>query len=114
MAGVATRGNSDRPGYVAAIDGMSVDDAPDEGFVRGAAFLHPTMRLAFELPRDFRLFNDHDGVIGVGSDRSMMYFSCKNGEVPGRLDDWMRNQLKPTPTAIQETQSGGGEAARAR
>jgi len=111
MAGVTTPGNSDRPGYLAAIDGMSVDDAPDEGFVRGPAFLHPTMRLAFELPRDFRLFNDHDGVIGVGRDRSMMYFSCKTGAVPGRLDDWMRNQLKPTPTDIQETEIGGAEAA---
>src|SRR5258707_15215274 len=74
MAGVTTPGNSDRPGYLAAIDGMSGDDAPDEGFVRGPAFLHPTMRLAFELPRDFRLFNEHDGVVGVGRGRSLVYF----------------------------------------
>src|SRR5262249_23056971 len=33
------------------------------------------------------------------------------GPVPGRLDDWMRDQLKPTPTDIQETQIGGAEAA---
>jgi predicted Zn-dependent protease len=111
LAETQTPGESDRPDYLKEIDGMSVDDAPEEGFVRGSTFLHPTMQLAFDLPRDFRLFNDHDGVIGVGRDRSMMYFSCKSGRVPGRLDDWMRNQLKPTPTDIQETEIGGAEAA---
>ena len=111
VVAASTPGDSDRPEYLRSIDGMSVDDAPEEGFVRGSTFLHPTMQLAFALPRDFRLFNDHDGVIGVGRDRSMMYFSCKRERVPGRLDDWMRNQLKPTPTDIQETEIGGAEAA---
>ncbi len=107
----STAGESNRPGYLKSIDGMSVDDAPEEGFVRGSAFVHPTMQLTFELPRDFRLFNDHDGVIGIGRDRSMMYFSCRNEAVHGRLDDWMRNQLKPTPTDIEATTIGGAEAA---
>jgi predicted Zn-dependent protease len=112
MGGEAqTPGESNRAVYLKAIDGMSVDDAPEEGFVRGSTFVHPTMLLAFDMPRDFKLFNDHDGVIGVGRDRSMMYFSCRTGRVPGQLDDWMRNQLKPTPTDIQETEIGGAEAA---
>ena len=110
-AGAQPSGESNRPAYLKAIDGMSVDDAPEEGFVRGSTFLHPTMQFAFDLPRDFKLFNDHNGVIGVGRDRSMMYFSCKTGRVSGRLDDWMRDQLKPTPTDIQETEIGGAEAA---
>jgi predicted Zn-dependent protease len=111
MATPLAPGESNRAGYLKAIEGMSVDDAPEEGFVRGSSFMHPTMQLAFDLPRDFRLFNDHDGVVGVGHDRSMMYFSCRNEAVPGRLDDWMRNQLKPTPTDIEETAIGGAEAA---
>ena len=49
--------------------------------------------------------------VGVGSDRSLLYFSCKSGSIPGRLDDWMRNKLQPTPTDIQETRIGGAEAA---
>jgi predicted Zn-dependent protease len=107
----ATAGESGRAGYLAAIDGMSVDDAPEEGFVRGLTFQHPVMRIAFSAPRDFRLYNDHDGVIGIGSDRSVMLFSCRAGPVPGRLDDWMRNKLQPTPTDIQSTEIGGAEAA---
>jgi len=104
-------GASDRADYLALIDGMSVDDAPEEGFVRGPAFLHPVMRIAFQAPPGFVLFNDHDGVLGVGRDRSVMYFSCTEERIRGRLDDWMRNELKPTPADIQATQIGGVEAA---
>lgn len=103
-------GNANQKDYFAAIDGMSVDDIPIEGFVRGTSFLHPTLRLAFEAPADFRLFNDTDGVLGVGRDRSLLFFSCTAEAVPGRLDDWMRNKLKPTPTDIQTTVIGGAEA----
>ena len=90
---------------------MSVDDAPQEGFVRGNRFLHPLLKLGFEAPRDFRLFNDQDGVLGVGRDRSLLFFSCTNEQMPGSLAEWMRNKLKPTPTDIQATEIGGAEAA---
>ena len=59
--GVATAGEGGREGYLAAIDGMSVDDPPEEGFVRGPTFQHPTMRIAFSALRDFKLFNDRPG-----------------------------------------------------
>lgn len=111
LPGVGTPGESGRPGYLAAIDGMSVDDSPEEGFIRGPSFLHPVMRIGFTAPRDFRLYNDNDGVLGVGTDRSLLYFSCKAGNVQGRIDDWMRNRLQPTPTDIQATEIGGAEAA---
>jgi predicted Zn-dependent protease len=104
-------GESDRSQYLSLVDGMSVDDAPEEGFVRGPAFLHPVLRIAFQAPADFVLFNDHDGVLGIGRDRSLMYFSCTDEHIAGHLDDWMRNQLKPTPADIQLTEIGGVEAA---
>ena len=49
-----TPGESGRAGYLAAIDGMSVDDPPEEGFVRGPTFLHPTMRIAFSAAARFQ------------------------------------------------------------
>src|SRR4029450_9463717 len=104
-------GESHRAAFLDAINGMSVDDPPQEGFVRGNRFLHPVLKLAFEAPRDFRLFNDTDGVLGVGRDRSLLFFSCTEGPTQGSLADWMRNRLKPTPTDIQSTQIGGAEAA---
>jgi predicted Zn-dependent protease len=111
LADVSAPGESGREAFLKAIDGMSVDDSPEEGFVRGNKFFHPVMMLGFEAPRDFRLFNDQDGVLGVGRDRSLMFFSCLPDPVNGRLTEWMRNQLKPTPTDIQATEIGGAEAA---
>jgi predicted Zn-dependent protease len=104
-------GESHRMAYLDAINGMSVDDPPQEGFVRGNRFLHPVLKLAFEAPRDFRLFNDTDGVLGVGRDRSLLFFSCTEGPTQGNLADWMRNRLKPTPTDIHTSEIGGAEAA---
>lgn len=104
-------GESNEKGYFAAIDGMSVDDPPSEGFIRGRSFLHPTLRLSFTAPPGFRLFNDSDGVLAVNRDRSLMLFSCLATPVSGPLDDWMRNKLKPTPTDIQTLEINGSEAA---
>lgn len=104
-------GESNQKGYFAAIDGMSVDDPPNEGFIRGRSFLHPTLRLTFTAPPGFRLFNDSDGVLAVNRDRSLMLFSCLSTPVAGPLDDWMRNKLKPTPTDIQTLEINGNEAA---
>jgi predicted Zn-dependent protease len=111
IADAAAAGESNRPAYLAVIDNMSVDDPPQEGFVRGNRFLHPVLKLEFTAPRDFRLFNDSDGVLGVGRDRSLLFFACTDGPVPGDLADWMRNRLKPTPSDIQPTEIGGAEAA---
>ena len=108
----AQPGESDRRAYLAAIDGMSVDDPARGGLrARRRPSCIRSCSIAFRAPRDFRLFNDHDGVLGVGRDRSLLYFSCTAGQVPGRLDDWMRNKLQPTPTDIQSTEIGGAEAA---
>jgi len=104
-------GESNEKGYFAAIDGMSVDDPPREGFIRGRTFLHPTLRLTFTAPPGFRLFNESDGVLAVNRERSLMLFACLRTPVSGPLDDWMRNKLKPTPTDIQATEINGSEAA---
>jgi predicted Zn-dependent protease len=104
-------GETGGPAYLQAINGMSVDDPPQEGFVRDNKFMHPVLRLAFEAPRDFRLFNDQDGVLGVGRDRSLLFFSCLNEQPSEPLAQWMRDKLKPTPTDIQPTEIDGSEAA---
>jgi predicted Zn-dependent protease len=112
LLGVSSSGGeTGRDAFLQAIDGMVFDDSPQEGFVRGTAFLHPVMKLAFQAPPDFRLLNDHDGVIGVGRDRALMYFTCTRDQVKGSLVDWMRNEVKPTPSGIETTSIGGAEAA---
>ena len=111
VPGADAPGESNRVVYLRAIDTMSVDDPPQEGFVRGTSFLHPVLRLAFDAPRDMRLFNESDGVLGVGRDGALLYFSCATSPVEGSLADWMRAKLKPTPVDIQSAEIGGEEAA---
>jgi predicted Zn-dependent protease len=106
-----TPGATNRAAFLAAINGMSIDDAPEEGFVRDNKFLHPLLKLGFTAPRDFRLFNDQDGVLGVGRDHSLLFFSCTKEPMPDNLAEWMRNKLKPTPTDIQSAEIDGSEAA---
>ena len=106
-----TPGATNRAAFLAAINGMSVDDAPEEGFVRDNKFLHPLLKLGFTAPRDFRLFNDQDGVLGVGRDHSLLFFSCTKEPMPDNLAEWMRNKLKPTPTDVQSAEIDGSEAA---
>ena len=81
----ATRhqGRSGRQTYLAAVDGMSVDDPPEEGFVRGTTFEHPVMSLALGIA-GFYASNDHNGVLGIGRDRSLLFFSApaKRCQVP--------------------------------
>jgi predicted Zn-dependent protease len=103
-------GETGRDAFLAAIEGMPVDDSPEEGFVRDNAFLHPVLRLAFTAPGDFRLDNGHDGVRGFGRDRTYLYFSCIADRVGGSLVDWVRNEVKPTPSHLQPTEIGGAEA----
>ncbi|HEV7545059.1 MAG TPA: M48 family metalloprotease [Reyranella sp.] len=104
-------GAINRAAFLAAIDGLSVDDAPQEGFVRDNKFLHPLLKVGFTASRDFRLFNDQDGVLGVGRDHSLLFFSCTKEPMPGSLAEWMRNKLKPTPTDIQSAEIDDSEAA---
>jgi predicted Zn-dependent protease len=79
--------------------------------VRDNKFLHPLLKIGFTAPRDFRLFNDQDGVLGVGRDHSLLFFSCTKEPMPGSLAEWMRNKLKPTPTDIQSAEIDDSEAA---
>jgi len=111
IAGAGMAGESNQKGYFAAIDGISVDDPPNEGFVRGTSFFHPVLRLTFTVPPGFRLFNDSDGVLGVSRDRSILFFACSGQPITGSLADWMRDKLKPTPTDIQSMEINGAEAA---
>lgn len=43
--------------YLNAVRGMIYGDDPEQGFVNGRAFSHPTLRVAFEAPQGFTLTN---------------------------------------------------------
>ncbi|HEY0834634.1 MAG TPA: M48 family metalloprotease [Azospirillum sp.] len=62
--------------YFAAVSGMIYGDSPDNGFVRGAEFIHPKMGFRFTVPRGFSLLNGADQVLAQGPDGAMMAFDA--------------------------------------
>lgn len=68
QAGGAVRGEPPEQvqPYMAAINGMIFGDDPEQGFVNGRTFAHPTMRIAFDAPEGFTLTNSTQAVIVQG------------------------------------------------
>ena len=52
--------------YMAAINGMIYGDDPEQGFVNGRTFEHPSMRIAFDAPEGFTLTNTTQAVLIQG------------------------------------------------
>ena len=51
--------------YLRRIDGMVYGDSPEDGFVRGRAYAHPVLRIAFTAPPGFHLRNAPEAVVGT-------------------------------------------------
>ena len=67
-------GDRGRDIYLMQIDGMIYGDSPEDGFVRGRAFAHPVLRIAFTAPPGFHLRNGPDTVVGTHSSGASMRF----------------------------------------
>lgn len=65
--------NRDR--FLAAIDGMLVDDDPEQGFINGQKFEHPKLKITFTAPSGFYLQNSSDAVSMSGPGKAAAQFS---------------------------------------
>jgi predicted Zn-dependent protease len=72
IAGKPTATNEEA--YLRQIDGLLYGDDPDQGFVRGTAFLHPKLKFRFDAPAGFRLFNSAARVIARSADGAVILF----------------------------------------
>lgn len=52
-----------RDAYLARIDGVVYGDNPEDGIVRGNAFLHPQLRFALEFPQGWEITNSETQVV---------------------------------------------------
>lgn len=85
--------NVNEAAYLAAMDGLLYGDDPAQGFVRGRAFVHPGLKLAFEAPSGFRLTNGATavGIAGPSGFRGDFTGARLNG---ARLEDHARETLR--------------------
>lgn len=67
-------GTRDRDRYLTGIDGLFYGDTPDQGYIRGAEFLHPELGIAFKVPQGYNLSNSKQAVLASGPDESALRF----------------------------------------
>jgi len=58
-------GETARPQYLAAIDGIAFGDNPMDGAIRGRKFIHPRLGFSFEAPEGYALENSSQAVLGM-------------------------------------------------
>lgn len=81
--GAPPQGSLGQDSFLDAVDGMVYGDDPEQGVVRGRAFLHPGLGFRFEVPADFRLINGDKAV--VARDRTgaaIIFDSARDGGDP--------------------------------
>ena len=66
--------------YLDRIDGMLFGEPIASGVIRGRKFLHPDMRIRFEVPIDYELFDSPQAVYAVGPSNSQIVFD--SAQVP--------------------------------
>lgn len=62
------QGREEAAAFLSAIDGIIYGDAPEQGYVDGHRFAHPTLRLAFTVPDGFYLNNGAAAVTATSGD----------------------------------------------
>lgn len=86
--------------YLTAVDGLVFGDDAEQGFVRGASFVHPGLRIGFEAPYGFGLTNGTDAVLVVGRNGAKAQFT--GGRMAGpTLEDHAQAALRSVIGAAQ-------------
>jgi predicted Zn-dependent protease len=102
--------------YLDRIDGLLYGTAPSEGIVRDRVFAHPVLRIRFEVPPGFRIFNTPNRVYAVRQRDSLIVFDMAERAVDGSmlnyLTDVWAQQLALSD--VQQLNVNGLEAATGR
>jgi predicted Zn-dependent protease len=64
-----------REAFLAALDGMVVEDTADQGFIHGPKFIHPKLMLTFTVPQGYALDNGDAAVSAQGPQGAGVQFS---------------------------------------
>lgn len=84
LARKAPRGARPVEPYMAAMENTIWGDSPENGFVRGNAFVHPGLGIGFTVPPGFSLLNGAEQVAAKGPDGAVMLFD--GGRSPAARD----------------------------
>jgi predicted Zn-dependent protease len=95
---------------------MLFGDKPNEGYVRGNAFLHPKLGITFTVPQGFVIDNSAKAVTAAGPGDVAVRFDGVSVGRTTRLDDYIRSGWVTglDPSSVHPATINGNEAAIAR
>ena len=89
-----------RDAFLAAIDGMLIDDDPRQGIVDGRTFRHPDLRIGFDAPQGYTMTNSPDAVTIEGRDGQAQFGSGALGGATAVVPDGLPWQGHPTSAEV--------------
>ena len=109
-------GTRDRDAFLAGIDGLLYGDTPEEGYVRGNTFLHPTLGISFTVPSGFVIDNTATAVTATGPGETAIRFDGVKLDQRTRLADYIRSGWVAglDDASVRDATINGNEAALAR
>ena len=94
--------------FFAAINGMRVGDDPEQGFINGKVFSHPSIKITFEAPQGFTLTNTPQAVQLQGPNNTKGQFAggrAMSGSLENYANSVLRGVLGQTPAQIGDVQA---------
>lgn len=92
--------------YFGVLDGLIYGDDPEQGFVNGRTFSHPTLRIAFEAPQGFTLTNTPSAVLIAGANNARAQFGAAalQGDLTTHATNGLRQIIGNAPAQIGQAQ----------
>jgi predicted Zn-dependent protease len=101
--GLAGRGLRNRDQFLAAVDGVMVDDDPKQGVVESRNFMHPDLRLRFTVPTGYGMQNGAQAVSIVGQQGQAQF---SGGAFNGNLDTYIGQAFRAVVGQQAQVQYG--------
>ncbi|HYC13053.1 MAG TPA: M48 family metalloprotease [Stellaceae bacterium] len=84
-----------RDQFLAHVEGLMFDDDPAFGVFRGRTFIHPALRLAFDLPEGYEVENGEKAVMAENSDHAGVIFDQATETFDGAPEDYISKIWAP-------------------
>ena len=116
QTGRAGQGAHNRDAFLAQLDGVYVDDDPEQGIIDGRTFTHPDLRLQFAIPAGFLMQNGARAVTIDGSAGQAQFSTARfngdlNAYVSQVLYELTEGKTRVALSPLQRTSVNGIPAA---
>ncbi|MEO6395763.1 MAG: M48 family metalloprotease [Devosia sp.] len=84
-------GESDRAGYMSAVNGLVYGDSPLQGAIAGKRFIQPALKFTFTVPNAYTLQTSRGSVVGVAGDGEAVRFDSADVPAATTLSDYLKS-----------------------